>query len=265
MSIEIMESEATNTVTYYFPLDVKMNNQSDYDQDDEEYDPDYVESISSSDAVHFADSILEQIAQDNSYFDTNRLLAEYIDEESALFEKVYSMLPTVEAHGGELWGAMVMKTTGKLTPDEIAELKEYITGQNSDGYGEGLEQREIKVSGGELYVSFWSHDKDYAVYTQEEFREKMQQQQNSGQQEQRNTNDLPDCPIIGADSNVFNLIGIVKRTLNEHGLRDQANEMQKRVTVSGSYNEALAIMTEYINPVSQDDMRQSSGFGGMGM
>lgn len=34
--------------------------------------------------------------------------------------------------------------------------------------------------------------------------------------------DKPDCPLIGADGNIFNLLGIASRTLREHGLKEQA-------------------------------------------
>lgn len=33
----------------------------------------------------------------------------------------------------------------------------------------------------------------------------------------------PDCPLIGQDGNIFNLMGIASRTLKEHGLADQAD------------------------------------------
>jgi hypothetical protein len=272
MSIEIKARiqmpEAMNTMTYYFPLKVTLNDMCEDDEEDEYLEQGDYPTVPSTEAVFYEDEILGQIAEDNSYFDTNRLLAEYFKGGSTLGQKVYSMLPTVEAHGGELWGAMVMKVAGKLTPDEVAELKDYITGQNSDGYGEGLEQREIKVSDGELYVSFWTGEKDYAIYTQDEFREKMDRRQvasGAPRRESRGTNDLPDCPMIGADGNVFSLMGLVSRTLKDHGMRNQAKEMQGRVTSSGSYDEALAIMMEYVNPVSREDIRQSGGFGGMRM
>ena len=59
--------------------------------------------------------------------------------------------------------------------------------------------------------------------------------------------DKPDCPLIGADGNIFNLLGIASRTLREHGLKEQAKEMSDRVFVSGSYGEALCIIGEYVN------------------
>ena len=37
--------------------------------------------------------------------------------------------------------------------------------------------------------------------------------------------DKPDCPLIGADGNIFNLLGIASRTLREHGLKEQAKEI----------------------------------------
>lgn len=47
--------------------------------------------------------------------------------------------------------------------------------------------------------------------------------------------DKPDCPLIGADGNIFNLLGIASRTLREHGLKEQAKEMSDRVFASGSF------------------------------
>ena len=59
----------------------------------------------------------------------------------------------------------------------------------------------------------------------------------------------PESPIIGADGNVFNIMGIASRTLRENGMAEAAKEMRSRVTESGSYSEALAIIMEYVEPV----------------
>jgi len=59
----------------------------------------------------------------------------------------------------------------------------------------------------------------------------------------------PESPIIGANGNVFNVMGIASRTLRENGMADAAKEMCSRVTESGNYSEALAIIMEYIEPV----------------
>jgi len=67
-------------------------------------------------------------------------------------------------------------------------------------------------------------------------------------------NKKPKARIIGADSNVFNLIGICQRELKRNGYREKAQELIERVTSSKSFDEALQIMTEYVNPVSEFGM-----------
>lgn len=50
-------------------------------------------------------------------------------------------------------------------------------------------------------------------------------------QEQQH-NGKPDCPLIGEDSNIFNLMAIASRTLKENGLPEQAREMRQRIEQS---------------------------------
>ena len=59
--------------------------------------------------------------------------------------------------------------------------------------------------------------------------------------------------IIGEDGHVFNLIGICSKALKNNGYYDEASELVKRVTNSRSYDEALQIMLEYVNPISKYD------------
>lgn len=71
----------------------------------------------------------------------------------------------------------------------------------------------------------------------------------------------PDCPLIGADGNVFNLIGLASRTLRKNGLADEAKEMQGRIMGSEchSYDEALCIIGEYVNITSGEDYDEDMG------
>lgn len=74
----------------------------------------------------------------------------------------------------------------------------------------------------------------------------------------------PDCPLIGQDGNIFNLLGIASRTLKNHDMADEASEMRNRVMGSGSYDEALSIIGEYVNITSvdetlSDDMEEDLG------
>lgn len=63
----------------------------------------------------------------------------------------------------------------------------------------------------------------------------------------------PDCPLIGQDGNIFNLVGIASRTLKRNVLSDEASEMTSKVFKSGSYEEALGIIGEYVNITSVDE------------
>ncbi|MBR5164823.1 MAG: pentapeptide repeat-containing protein [Ruminococcus sp.] len=63
----------------------------------------------------------------------------------------------------------------------------------------------------------------------------------------------PDCPLLGQDSNIFNLMGIASKTLKRNGMAEQAKEMCDRITSSGDYNKALCIIGEYVNITSVDD------------
>lgn len=57
----------------------------------------------------------------------------------------------------------------------------------------------------------------------------------------------PDCKLIGENGNIFNLVGIAARTLRQNDMAEQATEMRNRVFSSGSYDEALCIIGEYVN------------------
>ena len=67
-----------------------------------------------------------------------------------------------------------------------------------------------------------------------------------------------DAPLIGANGNIFNLMGIASRTLKAAGMREQANQMYQRITASGSYGEALNNIGEYVNFTEADQPEQSN-------
>ena len=60
-------------------------------------------------------------------------------------------------------------------------------------------------------------------------------------------NNKPNCKLIGEDGNIFNLMAKASKTLRENGLSEDAAEMRERITSSGSYDEALCIIGEYVN------------------
>ena len=63
----------------------------------------------------------------------------------------------------------------------------------------------------------------------------------------------PRCPLVGANGNVFHLMGLASRTLEDAGMLEAASEMKTRITESGSYDSALTIIMEYVTAVSLDE------------
>ena len=52
-----------------------------------------------------------------------------------------------------------------------------------------------------------------------------------------NKNFKPECPLLGKDGNIFDLMGIASRALKETDLGEKAREMCSRIMESGSYDE----------------------------
>ena len=57
----------------------------------------------------------------------------------------------------------------------------------------------------------------------------------------------PSMRLEGQDGNIFSILGRASRLLKGAGQKDQADEMFRRVTNSGSYEEALHIISEYVD------------------
>lgn len=124
------------------------------------------EELFPSELCSYETEILEQIAKEYLLEEGDRGLAVYLDIPE-LEEKIYSMKPTVEVWHGELWGVLEVESHNQLSEREIEAVKEYWEGQESDGWGEGFEQRGIKIPEGELYVSFWNSGDEFFLTTEE--------------------------------------------------------------------------------------------------
>jgi len=70
----------------------------------------------------------------------------------------------------------------------------------------------------------------------------------------------PKCALIGKDGNIYNLVGIASRTLNMHGMGDEAKEMSDRVFSSHSYDDALNIIGEYVEITDESKMESEEEF-----
>lgn len=121
-----------------------------------------------SDLTPYAEEIAETIENEYCVGEEPRGLMHYFDRSLVVAAKVMSAYPKVEIVDGEVYGVLECKVSEALTEHDIEVLKEYWTGQMSDGWGEGFEQHPILVEDGEIYVSFWNSENFWNVMTEEE-------------------------------------------------------------------------------------------------
>ena len=117
--------------------------------------------------VMFQKVILQGIEDERMPEEEERGLMACFDGTDVVNEKVFSLFPTVENMNGVLCGVAVCRIHGKLSPDELAELKEYCAAQYNDSWGEGFAQRPRHTKYGDLYVSFYT-DSGASILTKEE-------------------------------------------------------------------------------------------------
>ena len=102
-------------------------------------------------------------------------MATYYNKDDGVSEKLTSAVWSVELYGSRLFGRIDCGLKEALTAEETEALRDWLTGQCSDGLGEGFEQQPIDTMDGELFVSFWNSGDDYAMMTESEFDEYRQQ------------------------------------------------------------------------------------------
>lgn len=104
-------------------------------------------------------------------------MAQYLDRNAGVAAKLMSAVWTVEEIEGRLLGRIDCHLKEPLTTEEMADLREEIIGQCSDGLGEGFEQRPINTDEGDLYVSYWNSSDEYFLCTADELDEHLDQHQ----------------------------------------------------------------------------------------
>ena len=219
---------------FYSPLTADFfPNEPDYE--DEFYDEYEGCPLDGHDLLQYADAVDEAVKKDIADFNGN--LMQYYREDDSVRRKVVRAVPTVDEVNGELVGSLWVDTDAPLTAEEQAVFCAYISGQYSDGWGEGFEQREIDVGDGKLYVHFWQdHDFELKrdVPDMTEFNKLL------------NRPKKPKMQLIGQDGNIFAIMGRASRLLKSSGQGDKAKEMRDRVMSCDSYQKALSIVSEYV-------------------
>lgn len=145
---------------FYFPLTVYVRERGDYDWDDDcvEYDGTF---------AYEHREVIENALDDED-------MLEYMWDDDGPKNKIKSMYWGFEDYNRCLYGKVDVELNEPLTMEEVEQIKEYICGQNSDGLGEGFEQREIRIGyDEEIYVHFWECRGDYWIYDEDEFNSKI--------------------------------------------------------------------------------------------
>lgn len=72
---------------------------------------------------------------------------------------------------------------------------------------------------------------------------------------QMNTIIKPKAPLLGTDGNIFNLLGIANKAMREAGICSKViTKMNNQTYLSPTYEEALEIILEYVDPVFEEEM-----------
>lgn len=146
--------EGDVTVKYYCPLD-----------------------FNGSDTVHCESFYEDDVQRAIDKYDDGDM-ADYYHGMQSVADKLVSVYWGVEAVGYELYGCMTATFKAPLTDEEEVDFKDWLCGQNSDGFGEGFEQQEIKVDDGYLTVSFWNPGDGYFIDNEAEFCERKKKHAN---------------------------------------------------------------------------------------
>lgn len=210
---------------------------------DEDFDPDQPEPLDGQDLAQYEEAIAEKVAEENRLGTEDGKvcnLMDYFSGSKSIQEKVESAVVSVKNIDGTLYGCTTLKMKELLESHELTELCEYITGQYSDGWGEGFEQREIAVDGGTLYVHFWQPGQ------KEMEKREVPKTENEIQHPIEEKTVRPKLKLLGHDGNIFSILGDANRLLQRCGRSAQAKEMIERVENSGGYYKALGIISEYV-------------------
>lgn len=231
-------------IYFLSPLEAEM-----YERTNESDNPDDV--WSGYDLLEYQEEIRKAIEERNQWTGSN--LMEYYDKNDSVKEKVKSLELTVVEHSGELKGCAVATVSLGLDSRELEQIKEYLTGQYADGWGEGFEQTPIQSGDIQMYVHFWNWKNFQFEILQE--TELPEQTKTESQDRLKMKIDLK-----GSEGNIFFVQGRAVQVLCKAGRTNEKDELNQRVRQSGSYYRALDIINGYVR--IEPDYRKQLGIRG---
>ena len=161
-------STGPSTLRLYMPLTAEFT--------EDGYDYEEPEHLEGGELYQYAEQIAKALEDYRMPEEAERGIMHWYHEEDSVNEKVRSVVFRLEKRDFRLWGVAECQLLRGLTTREMDTLKQHITGQASDGWGEGFEQRDIGVDEGVLNVHLWNSD-DWSLQTEEE---RFSQQQKMG-------------------------------------------------------------------------------------
>ena len=166
----ILDSRMEDTTEYFYcPLIANVYSRDEYGNME-----DYPDEYDGSYLVPYEERIRDLILLEDARDEDN--LAAYFDGSNGAVGKLKEIHFGTQNVDGVLYGCIRAELTAPFTVDEDAEFKDWLEGQCSDGFGEGLEQRSIRVEDGDMYVSFWDGGDDWFMLNGDEFDEYLSDQ-----------------------------------------------------------------------------------------
>lgn len=152
----------TSTLKLYMPMNIELYERSEWGDYDESVE------IPAQYATEYTGLIRTAILKERLFCSGERGMMEYYGKPDNVNFKVKSYNFDVEVRDGALWGVAECEIYGELTDSELELLKDNITGQAADGFGEGFEQRDIYTADGDMiYAHLWS-SRDWHIQTEQE-------------------------------------------------------------------------------------------------
>ena len=260
---QLLEEKCGFRQLYYFPLVCSTE-----DEDGELCENDAV------DLTCYSEEIQDAIERDQSR-DIDTMAMYFWTHDRKVNDAIRSKLLTCdwgfEEIGGKLYGRVEVTSTEPFTATEDRTMKEWISGQNSDGLGEGFEQRPIETVDGSIYVHFWNSGDDYFIVNADELQQKLHPQTISQVQPQNGHPTL--YGIGGGDTAELHSVQEVAQFIYEKGLHSDVlitkEDGTPFITTFGIFIDKIADMgyrDELLKELVPLQMgEQAGGIGGMSM
>ena len=244
----LVEQEENMQIELLTPLTAEFipdeNDWDDLEEDDGVWGRDSGRMpLDGADLVQYKDAIQKMVDEENTFGSVDGKpcnLMQYFGGSPDIKEKVESAIVSVKEVDHVLYGCTTLRLNDYLESHELTKLCEYITGQYSDGWGEGFEQRDIRVDGGNINVHFWQCNRNFCFRQASEIES--QKQEGKGEKAVR----WPKMKLLGHDGNIFSIMGDARRLRVRNGQSKDADEMFQRVQNCDNYYQALGIISEYV-------------------